>query len=71
MAAMLQQVNGDDSFEKSFSNGIKLGSGGFGDINQVLYQGKVVAVVKRVSLNRRGVEQMTLQEVPTFISFFS
>ena len=46
---MLQQVNGDDSFEKLFSNGIKLGSGGFGDIHQVLYQGKVVAVVKWVS----------------------
>ena len=71
MATLLQQVDGDESFGKSFSNGIKLGRGCFGDIHQVLYQGKVVAVVKRVSLSRKSVEQLTLQEVPTFISSFA
>ena len=73
MAAMLQQVDGDESFEKSFSNGTRLGSGTFGVINQVVYRktGQVVAVVKRVSLSRQGVEQLTLQEVPTLISFYS
>ena len=72
MAAMLQQVDGDESFEKSFSNGTRLGSGTFGVINQVVYRktGQVVAVVKRVSLSRQGVEQLTLQEVPTFSDFF-